>query len=301
MRRISTGVYGRSILGDFAVDNNQFKSLDTDQDIVFDPDGTGSVRSLSNIELDSSAGLIFQENGGNITLQTNTVSSSYTLTLPPSNGAQNTVLSTDGSGNLSWEDVAVNIQNQTTDNSTYFPLLTTQTSGGITSVSTSNTKLSFQPSSGNLTLAGNISATGSISGASADFNGTVEYLLTENLKNASHTLELADRNKVVAFDTSSDETCTIPNESSVDFPIGSIVYISRVGAGDLTLTGASGVALTREGILANAEELYVRKRASNSWIVVDVPRSPSGSGGDVTTDAGDTVHTFESTGTFAVS
>ena len=40
----------------------------------------------------------------NISIQTPTLSNSYTLTLPDSDGNQNQVLTTDGNGVLSWSD-----------------------------------------------------------------------------------------------------------------------------------------------------------------------------------------------------
>ena len=131
-------------------------------------------------------------------------------------------------------------------------------------------------------------------------NGTVTSLLTENIKTANHTLELADRNKVVAFNGTNAQTVTIPADTTVNFPIGSVVYIARVNTGSLTLAAAGGVTVTRSGTFGVGEEIYVRKRDANSWITVDSPRSLSATGGTLVTANSFRYHTFTSDGTFTV-
>jgi hypothetical protein len=131
-------------------------------------------------------------------------------------------------------------------------------------------------------------------------DGTLNSLVTENVKTSSHTLALADRDKVVAFNGTSAQVVTIPTDS-VAFPIGSIVYIGRYNTGTLTLAAASGVTVSKTGTFAINEEVYVRKRASNTWIVVDSPRNLSGTGGSVATAGSYKFHTFTSgTGTFTL-
>jgi hypothetical protein len=125
----------------------------------------------------------------------------------------------------------------------------------------------------------------------------------DNTQSASYTLALADRNKVVAFNGSGAQTVTIPPESSINFPVGSVVYIARVGTGSLTLAGGVGVTVSKTGNFAANEEIAVRKRASNNWIVIDSEKSLSGSGGSTSTPTGFSLHQFTSTGaaTFTIS
>ena len=135
-----------------------------------------------------------------------------------------------------------------------------------------------------------------------DVAGTLTDLRTENVKTGSHTLATADRNKVVAMNNSSNATVTIPNDNNVNFPIGSVVYINRIGSGNVELAGQAGVTVSRTGTLAQFEELHVRKRAANYWMVVDVPSSPDGSGGSVSAADGYTIHTYTSgSSTFVVA
>jgi hypothetical protein len=134
-----------------------------------------------------------------------------------------------------------------------------------------------------------------------DVNGTVRYVRQDISTTSSRNLALTDRNKVVACNSASTITITVPADSTVNFPVGSVVYIVRLGSGVVTLAAAGGVTVSRTGNLGSSEELYVRKRAANNWIVVDRPAAPSGAGGSISFAGGGVVHTFTSSGTFTLS
>jgi len=127
-------------------------------------------------------------------------------------------------------------------------------------------------------------------------NGTLNSLRTENIQTGNYTLQLADRDRVVAMNNSTAATVTIPNDSTVNFPIGSLVYIARINSGDVTLAVASGATVTAVGPFATSEEMCVRKRAANTWIVIDVPRPPGTSGGVISTASGFRIHTYTPVG-----
>jgi hypothetical protein len=208
-----------------------------------------------------------------------TISSNYTLTLPATDGSSNQVLTTNGSGTLSWSTAAVTIADNTTDSATHYPAITTATSGTITSARVTSTKFTFQPSTGTL-----------------DVVGTVRSLRTENIKTADHTLALVDRDKVVAFNGTGGQTVTVPPDSSVSFPVGSVLYINRINTGALTLAAGAGVSLSKTGSFGTNEEIVIRKRDTNSWIVIDSPRLMTATGGSLTSASGYNVHTFTSGG-----
>ena len=134
-------------------------------------------------------------------------------------------------------------------------------------------------------------------------DGTVTALRQENATTVSKTLAIADRDKVVACTNSGSITITVPNDSTTNFPIGSVVYISRVGSGAVTLAAAGGVTINKTGQFAEAEEIYCRKRAANNWVVVDSPTSLSATGGTLGQSGSVNTHTYTSTGasTFVVS
>ena len=91
--------------------------------------------------------------------------------------------------------------------------------------------------------------------------------LQENLKTASHTLELADVNRVVAMNNSSAATVTVPFNTTVNFPIGSVINVYRAGTGDVTIAAATGVTIRNAGKLYEQyTEVSLRKRAINEWV-----------------------------------
>ena len=154
-RRISTGVQGRNVLGSLSTSQNTIASVVVDDDIVFDPAGQGELIAESNVQIkdgkllkladsDSSHWIGFKAPG--------TVASNVTLTFPDTAGTNGYVLTTNGSGTLSWENVAVQVGDDVAaDTNTYYPLATNATSGGITEVKIVSSKLTFVPSTGTLT------------------------------------------------------------------------------------------------------------------------------------------------------
>jgi hypothetical protein len=133
---------------------------------------------------------------------------------------------------------------------------------------------------GNLTVSGNISS-----------------LRTENLRTSSYTLALTDNGRVVAMNTPGSASITVPPNSAVPFPVGSVVWLAKViGAGTVSLVAGSGVTLSRTGNFGANEEIYIRKRDTDSWIVIDAPKNPVGTGGTISAGAGFNLHTFSSVG-----
>jgi hypothetical protein len=134
-------------------------------------------------------------------------------------------------------------------------------------------------------------------------NGTLTSLATENVQTVSYTIALADRNRVVTMNNTAAVTVTVPTDATLNFPIGSVVNVARINTGAVTLAGAAGVTMSKIGTLAQNEEISLRKRAANNWIVIDSPRALVGSGGTTTTPTGFSLHQFTATGagTFTVS
>lgn len=134
-------------------------------------------------------------------------------------------------------------------------------------------------------------------------NGVLNSLRTDNIQTGNYSLLLTDRDRVVVMNNSSDATVTVPNDSTTNFPVGSMIYVSRIGGGAVTLAAASGVTVSRTGQFASGEEVFLRKRSANNWFVVDQAQTLTGSGGTISSAAGFSIHTFSTVGnaTFAVS
>ena len=291
-RKVHGGIVGGSGLGGLSATDTTLTARE-DDNIRIDPTGTGVFEVDGNqvmlgtsevrfADTDSSNYVAFKAAG--------TVGSNVTWTLPSADAVTaNQSLVSNGSGTLSFVTTGAQITDDTTDSSPEYLIFGTATSGTLLNVSTSSTKLTYTPS------------TGEVNCDALLVDGTVRSLTTENSKTTDHTLELADRNRVVSFSGGSPQTCTVPNNSAVAFPIGSLVYINRVGAGTVTLTKSAGVTLTSEGLFGSDEEIYIRKRDTNAWMVVDATTGASASGGSVSSGGGYAINTFNTGGTLIVS
>ena len=156
-------------------------------------------------------------------------------------------------------------------------MFSTASSGDLTAPRTSNTKITFIPNVGELTVA-----------------GTVKSLVEETVQIGSYTLALTDQSKVVTMNNAGASTVTIPTDVAVAFPIGSEIQITRIGAGAVTLAASGGVTVTAGGTgnLALGETVTVRKRASNNWVVDQRPYSVTGTGGSLATIGDIRVHSY---------
>jgi hypothetical protein len=278
------GVTGGSGVGDMSVTATTF-TAPLDQDIIMDAVGTGIFKIASDAQLQAQGDLRFADadSSNYVAFQApSTVGTSLTWTLPATDGSANQVLTTNGSNTLSWSTAAVAIADEAADTNTNYLTFTTASSGDITSAKVSTTKLSFQPS------------TGLLSSTELTVNGTARSLRLENIKTASHTLALVDQNKVVAFNGTSAQIVTVPPNSSVPFPVGSVVYINRINSGTLALQAGAGVSLSKSGSFNINEEIYCRKRASDTWIIVDSPTALSATGGSISSSSGYQIHTYTS-------
>lgn len=195
MRKITNGVTGGPILGTLTAVGQTISSVLANNDITLTPQGSGEVQVNSHMNLRSGSNLVLldDDNTQSVTLAVPAnVTSDATYTFPAGGPDAGKFLQTDAGGNLSWVSADIQITNNTTDAATYYPTLTTATSGGITGEVVSNTKLSFQPSTGNLTISGQLG------GGSASFSGnmsaatiteTSSITLKENITPIENALE----------------------------------------------------------------------------------------------------------------
>lgn len=265
-----------------------------DDNITIDPRGTGLFEIKGNQRINDAGDLRFADadSSNYVAFKAPTsVSGDVTWTLPGADAvAANQSLVSDGSGTLSWVTTGAQITDDTSDSSPEYLLFGTATSGTLLNVSTSSSKLTYTPS------------TGEINCDTLLVDGIVRYLITENTYTASHSFTLADRNKVVNMNNTSAATLTVEPDSTTDFPVGSIIYVNRTNTGTVSLAAGSGVTLSKTGSFAQNEEIYIRKRAANTWMIVDAPKSLSGTGGALSAAAGFAVHTYTSgSSTFEVA
>jgi hypothetical protein len=130
----------------------------------------------------------------------------------------------------------------------------------------------------------------------SDVGGTLTALRLENTTTVSKSLQLADRDRVVSCNNTSTITITVPADGTVNSPVGSVVYINKINTGSVLLAAEGGVTLTKTGQLAQYEEMQLRKRASNFWVVVDASSQYTYTGGTLSSSGTYTIRTFSSTG-----
>lgn len=102
-----------------------------------------------------------------------------------------------------------------------------------------------------------------------------DSLITYRTLTASHTLDATDLASINAGDNinilmnvASANDITIPPNSSQAFPVGTVISIDQIGAGETTIVAGSGVTIrTSDGlVLANQYAgAYVHKVATNEW------------------------------------
>jgi dipeptidyl aminopeptidase/acylaminoacyl peptidase len=167
-RRVRAGIAGGAIVSGLQTFTTTITSAD-DLDIIIDPAGTGRFLIDGPAQLQNRDPLRFATtNSANFVAFRGPTSaaSNITWTLPNADGANTQVLTTDGSGNLSWTNKAVVIENNTTDSNTNYIFFSPSTSGEANIARISNPGLTFQPSTATLTCtnlsAGSITETSSI-------------------------------------------------------------------------------------------------------------------------------------------
>ncbi|HKY56438.1 MAG TPA: hypothetical protein VJL80_00185 [Aeromicrobium sp.] len=87
----------------------------------------------------------------------------------------------------------------------------------------------------------------------------------------SYTLVLADAGKFVTMSNASASTLTVPPNSSVAFPVGTVIEGAQLGAGQVTLTPGSGVTINGTPglkIAAQYGSYALVKTATDTWLAV---------------------------------
>ena len=92
-----------------------------------------------------------------------------------------------------------------------------------------------------------------------------------NSQTNSYTAAAADNGKDVWINSASATTLTIPTQATAGFPAKTFFFVTRMGAGTLTLAPEAGVTLRSAGSRLKLAEQYttvlLRKLADNDWLV----------------------------------
>jgi hypothetical protein len=99
----------------------------------------------------------------------------------------------------------------------------------------------------------------------------------DNEKSTDYSLVLSDAGKTIRMNSSTENTVTIPLDSSVSFPIGGQVAIIQTGSGQTSISGASilgGESVTIKSKFSNKKlaaqysQAIVVKESANTWILM---------------------------------
>lgn len=86
----------------------------------------------------------------------------------------------------------------------------------------------------------------------------------------SYTLVLTDAGKCVEMNNAAANTLTIPLNSSVTFPLGTVIEVFQLGAGQTTVAATGGVTLRAPDGAKLAKQYAsasLRKRATDEWVL----------------------------------
>ena len=100
----------------------------------------------------------------------------------------------------------------------------------------------------------------------------LEGTVLVDTKSANYTLVLADAGRLLNFNSSSNLTLTVPAESSVNFPVGTQIAITRNGTGDVTISPAANVTIrssdNRTKIAKQYAAASLLKIGANEWMLL---------------------------------
>jgi len=196
MRRIGTGVTGKPILGRLLAIDDRLRTIRVNEDINLQPSGDGVLKVSSDVEIENGSSLTIKksDNTNNIKLVAPSgLSQDITLTLPTTTSA-NTVLTTDANGNLTFSNLQIGTQDVSSQNTTYFPVITTSNTGTVSNFQVSSQTITMVPSAGRLNLT-EVRATGDVT---AFFSSDIS--LKENILNIENSLDKIKNLNGVEYD-----------------------------------------------------------------------------------------------------
>jgi hypothetical protein len=111
----------------------------------------------------------------------------------------------------------------------------------------------------------------SILWADTSATGTPYGSITINTQTASYTLALTDASCLVEMNVATGCTLTVPPNSTVAFPVGSVVDVEQYGAGQVTFTPGAGVTIrsttSKLKLTGQYSAATLYKRGTDEWVL----------------------------------
>ena len=104
--------------------------------------------------------------------------------------------------------------------------------------------------------------------ALSDLRNALNGMVTAaTVSGTTDTLALADIGVVKRYTNASAVTVTVPANSTVAFPVGTVISIYSAGAGGVTLSAAGGVTIrNNSAALVQYQEVSIRKDGTDEWV-----------------------------------
>ncbi len=98
--------------------------------------------------------------------------------------------------------------------------------------------------------------------------GTLQANISPSLNaqtGTSYTLVLTDAGKQITRSNGSASTQTLPQNSDAAIPIGTVIPITNIGAGEVTFQGGTGATITGIVTISQYQQALMTKVSTNSW------------------------------------
>lgn len=95
--------------------------------------------------------------------------------------------------------------------------------------------------------------------------------MTLDTQTSSYTLVLGDAQEIVEMNVGTANNLTVPLNSSVAFPVGTVIGLFQLGAGQTTVVAAGGVTIHSPSGMLKLVGQYstaaLRKRGTDEWVL----------------------------------
>jgi len=229
-RRLTSGKVGAPSLGGILADAETITS-DLNRDIVLDPTGTGVVKVAGHLQMQSQSEVRFSDADSSNYFAfraPTTITDNVVFDLPAADGSSGQALSTNGSGVLQFLDIAVAVQDDTTDSNTLYPAFVDVTSGSTATFEVSSSKLTFQPSTGTLTAT---AFSGSHSGDGSGLNSVTAASVDTTLEGSQNSTYYP----TFVGNTSGSQTVNADTAMTYNPSSGEFTATIVTGSSDITL------------------------------------------------------------------
>lgn len=101
-----------------------------------------------------------------------------------------------------------------------------------------------------------------------DYVDTTARNVPINARTASYTCVFADQGKCIEVNSTAATQVTVPLNSTVAFPVGTIIRVRKTNTGNVTVAGAGGVTIDwASGFTITTRWTYaeIHKRATDQW------------------------------------